>query len=343
VNTGSLRLSSGRRSRARGLSLVELMISMVLGLVLMGGAFIVFMGSQTGFKTSDNLSRMQDSARIAFVIMSREIREAGSTGCGNGSRIDTALYRRNASILNAAQTSPPAWWSVMADGIQGFDAGVTTPAVGVGTAAGERVAGTAAIRVAGAFGSGFSIDAHDDTLNKFTLNTGTSGISANDVLIACDYKQSTIFVASSVAATAITYATSSAGNCGTALGYDMTGLCPATDYNYDPLVSRLSRFGASTWYIGKGADGRSSLFRIFLDGVPEEIATGVSNMQLVYLQEGGLSYVSAATVADWSKVLAVRVTLSFEGQSAGVSTDTSGNGRLTTETTSTVMLRNRAP
>jgi type IV pilus assembly protein PilW len=63
----------------------------------------------------------------------------------------------------------------------------------------------------------------------------------------------------------------------------------------------------------------------------------------VYLQEGGLSYVSAATVADWSKVLAVRVTLSFEGQSAGVSTDTSGNGRLTTETTSTVMLRNRAP
>lgn len=343
MNTASLRLSAMRPSRARGLSLVELMISMALGLVLMGGVFVVFMGSQTGFKTADNLSRMQDSARIAFVIMSREIREAGSTGCGNGSRTDTLLYRRNASILNVAQTTPPAWWSVMADGIQGFDAGVSTPAVAFGTGSGERVAGTDAIRVAGAFGSGFTIDAHDDTLNKFTLNTGTSGISVNDVLIACDYKQSTIFLASTVAATAVTYAMSSSGNCGTALGYDMTGLCPATDYNYDPLVSRLSRFGASTWYIGKGADGRSSLFRMFMDDAPEEIATGVSNMQLVYLQDGGSNYVSAATVADWSKVLAVRVTLSFEGQNAGVSTDTSGTGRLTTETTSTVMLRNRAP
>lgn len=319
------------------------MVSMALGLVLMGGVFVVFMGSQRGFTTSDNLSRMQDSARIAFVTLSREIREAGSTGCGNGSRTDTALYRRNASILNAAQSTPPAWWSVLADGIQGFDAGVSTPAVAFGTGAGERVAGTDAIRVAGAFGAGFTIDAHDDTLNKFTLNTGTSGITANDVLIACDYKQSTVLVASTVASTVVTYAASSAGNCGTALGYDMTGLCPTADYNFDPRVARLSRFGASTWYIGKGADGRSSLFRIFLDGVPEEIAPGVTNMQLVYLQEGGLTYVSAATVTDWSRVLAVRVTLTFEGQNAGVSTDTTGTGRLATETTSTIMLRNRAP
>ena len=66
----------------RGHTLVELMIALVLGLVLVGAVFVVFLGSRMSFNTSDNLSRMQDSARIAFALMGREIREASGTGCG---------------------------------------------------------------------------------------------------------------------------------------------------------------------------------------------------------------------------------------------------------------------
>jgi type IV pilus assembly protein PilW len=334
-----------RRARMQGLTLIELMISLVLGMVLVGGVLVVFLGSQTTYKTSDNLSKMQDSARISFALISHEIREAAGTGCGNGSRLDNAISRRNESILNAAQATTPAWWSVMGNGVQGYDGGTASPAIAIGTGTTQRISTTDAIQLTGAYGSGFSIDAHNNTGYSFTLNTATSGLSANDILIACDYKQSTVLNASTVTGKTVTYAAGagSARNCGTALGFDADNNCSTTAYKYDSLVARLYRFGASTWYIGNGTNGRPSLYRVFLNGTPEEIAPGVTDMQIQYLQNGNTAYVDAASITDWTAVIAVRVTLNFEGMDKNVATGSSGDRRISTVATSTIMLRNRTP
>lgn len=329
----------------RGHTLVELMIALVLGLVLVGSVFVVFMGSRMSFNTSDNLSRMQDSARIAFALMSREIREASGTGCGNGGRADNGIARRNRSVLNAAQSATPSWWSLMGTGIQGFDASQVTPAVAIGTVVGQRLSNTDALQLAGAYGAGFSVELHNSTTNQFKLNTSQSGLAADDVVIVCDYRQSTVFNVSSISADQVSYTVGAGGrkNCGTALAYDTGTVCPAGSYQYDPLISRLSRFGASTWYIGNGSNGRPSLYRVFLDGGPEEIAAGVTDMQVTYLTDGSTAYVDASAVTDWASVSSVRLTLSFESTDAAVSTDTTGDRRLTTATTSTIALRNRMP
>ncbi len=330
--------------RARGYTLIELMVSLVLGMVLVGGVFVVFMSSRASFSTSDNLSRMQDSARIAFTLIDREIREASSTGCGNGSRADNNIGKRNVSILNAAQASPPAWWSVLGLGIQGFEANIAMPAVAIGSLQGQRTGTTDAIQLTGAYGAGFSVEKHDSIKNEFTLNT-SSRLSANDILIACDYKQSSIFSASSAASNKVSYApgSSSASNCGTFHGFDVGTTCTTTSYQYDALIARLSRFGASAWYVGNNARGRSSLYRIFLNGSPEEIAPGVIDLQIRYLPVGGGAYVNASDVTDWSAIVAVRLTLSFESQDAGVSTANTADRRLGTVATSTILLRNRLP
>ncbi|WP_374260781.1 PilW family protein [Zoogloea sp.] len=336
---------TARPSRARGLTLVELMIALVLGMILIGGVLVVFLGSQQSFSTSDNLSKMQDSARIAFSLMAQEVREASSTGCGNGSRADNAIAKRNESILNAAQSASPAWWSVMGNGVQGYDANVAAPAVSIGTGLAARTSTTDAIQLAGAYGASYGIDAHDNIGNQFTLNTSTPGIAANDVLIACDYKQSTIFRSTGLATNKVSYSAGAAtnDNCGTALGYDTTNTCSTISYKYDSLVSRLSRFKASTWYVGTGTNGRPSLYRVFLNGTPEEIAPGVSDMQITYLQIGNPIYADAVDISDWTQVISVRITLTFESQSANVSTATTGDRRLTTVATDTIMLRNRTP
>ena len=329
----------------RGHTLVELMIALVLGLVLVGAVFVVFLGSRLSFSTSDNLSRMQDSARIAFALMSREIREASGTGCGNGGRADNGIARRNRSVLNAAQSATPAWWSQLGTGIQGFDANQVTPAAAIGTALAQRRSNTDALHLAGAYGAGFSVELHDSTANQFKLNTNQSGLTANDVLIACDYRQSTVFNVLSVSGDRVNYVGGAGArkNCGTALAFDVGGLCPTAGYQYDPLISRLSRFGASAWYIGTGSNGRASLYRVFLDGGPEEIAAGVTDMQVTYLADGGTAYVEASAVTDWASVSSVRLTLSFESTDAAVSTASTGDRRLTTSTTSTIALRNRMP
>lgn len=328
-----------------GLTLIELMISMVLGMVLVGGVLVVFLGSQTSYKTTDNLSKMQDSARISFSLLSHTIREAAGTGCGNGSRMDNIIAKRNESVLIAAQAATPAWWSVIGNGVQGFDAGVATTAVGIGTGTGQRTSTTDAIQLTGAFGTGFSVDAHDNTGNTFTLNTTTSGLSAGDILIACDYKQSTVFTASSVSGKTITYAggAGTTSNCGTFLGYDGDNVCSTSAYKYDALVTRVSRFSATTWYIGNGTNGRPSLYRLFMNGNPEEIAPGVNDMQIKYLQNGNANYLDASAVTDWTAVIAVRLTLTFESIDKNVTTATTGERRITTMATNTIMLRNRIP
>ena len=66
-----------------GFGLIELMIAMTLGLVLLGGIGYMYIGSRGAFRTTDNLSRMQENARYALDTMSRDIRMAGYVGCGN--------------------------------------------------------------------------------------------------------------------------------------------------------------------------------------------------------------------------------------------------------------------
>lgn len=75
--------------RASGFGLIELMIAMVLGLIVMGAAFAVFMSNQNTFNANEGLNRIQESARVAFELMSRDIRAAGGSACSNMSTVET--------------------------------------------------------------------------------------------------------------------------------------------------------------------------------------------------------------------------------------------------------------
>lgn len=74
--------------RMAGLSLVELMISMVLGVVVMGAAFAVFLSNRNTFTANEGVGRIQESARVAFELMSRDVRAAGGSACSNMSVVE---------------------------------------------------------------------------------------------------------------------------------------------------------------------------------------------------------------------------------------------------------------
>src|SRR5690606_22126939 len=70
------RLSRGFPGRMAGLSLVELMIALALGLVVSGAAIGVFLANQQTYRSTESIGRIQESARVAFELMAREVREA---------------------------------------------------------------------------------------------------------------------------------------------------------------------------------------------------------------------------------------------------------------------------
>jgi type IV pilus assembly protein PilW len=65
------------RTRQRGLTLVEIMVALTLGLVLIAGLLQLFVGTRQSYRTQENLSRVQENGRYALEFISRAVRIAG--------------------------------------------------------------------------------------------------------------------------------------------------------------------------------------------------------------------------------------------------------------------------
>ncbi len=71
-------------SRQKGLSLIELMVAIVLGLILINGALEMLLSSRATFRNTDDVSRIQENGRFALDLLARNIRMAGYRNPNNG-------------------------------------------------------------------------------------------------------------------------------------------------------------------------------------------------------------------------------------------------------------------
>lgn len=84
-----------------GLSLLELMISITLGLFLMAGVVQMFVSSNTVFGTQQGLSRVQETGRLAIEFIGRDLRMASYSGCRN------TTIQQGTSRIEDPLTNPP--------------------------------------------------------------------------------------------------------------------------------------------------------------------------------------------------------------------------------------------
>lgn len=77
--------------RMRGFSLIELMVSMVIGLIMLLAVSYFLLGSQRSSQSHDDSSRMQENARNVLDSMGRAIRQAGYPAKYNSTNVFTAL------------------------------------------------------------------------------------------------------------------------------------------------------------------------------------------------------------------------------------------------------------
>lgn len=325
-------MNTQRLQRDAGFTLVELMIAMVLGLLVTGGVIGIFVSNQQIYRQNENLARLQENARYALEVMSRDIREAGGVVCGKSPPI--------ANVLNNADT---AWWSTWGDGIRGYDGDNTTFPKAFGTNALDRVSGTDAIVIlSGTTNDGLYIKDHNETSANFKVNTKDHGIEDDDILMICDDQSAAIFQVTNASSSNVTIVhntgSSPPGNCTKSLGCapdknscgdGRDQFCPKTGSNgcffgcdSSNEVSKpfndggfISKFSSHAWYIGNNRLGGRSLYRIDQEEGTEgtdEIVDGVRDLQLQYLTNNSDQYVDANTITDWGDVTAVRLTFTFE-------------------------------
>lgn len=73
-----LRKSLVSRHRNRGLSLIELMVSLVIGLVLMIAVVSAYLGSSGATRMAEAQARMNEDAQAALTVLTQQLRMAGN-------------------------------------------------------------------------------------------------------------------------------------------------------------------------------------------------------------------------------------------------------------------------
>ncbi|HEU4623283.1 MAG TPA: PilW family protein [Steroidobacteraceae bacterium] len=310
------RAAKPMRLRMRGLSLIELMIAMTISLIVLAAVGWVYQGTVQTYRNHDALSRMQEGARYAFELISKDLRMAGTTGCP---------FQTSANVLNGAEDD---WYkNLFGQPIVNLDKNGTADTV-------TELSDALSILRAD-ISNEYIVSSHDSAGAVFTL-TKEHDIPQGALLVATDCNNAAVFQASAVSATTVTHAagagtpgnsTVNLGNGGGAITY--------------PAGSRLYRLNAVTYYVGKNAAGEPSLFRLTPKGAdatptPEELVEGVEDLQVTFgvdtstprdgivdMAVAGAPYVTASWIDDpaqaaalgatakerWDRVVSVRVSM----------------------------------
>lgn len=366
----------------KGLSLIELLIAMTMGLALTVGVSQVYVANNQTDRDQEARARMQESGRFALNYLTQEFRMAGYLGC-------LATIDEN-SINNTLDGPPASFQPTM--GLQGWEAASSSPGVisnstnntAVASTAGgtwsssggsvldtfNAVPGTDVVRVWSSAGTGAAINSITPNPGSTDVNSGVIDIEAGDILLLSDCERADWVQACDV---------QDVGG-GASIKSALSATCVPGNVATRPLVTQtggeLVKLRGTTLYIGKRDDlatNPPSLFRRELGqtaaaGAAEELIEGVENFQVLYgvnTDNDSMKtidgYVVATSVGDWSNVISVRISVlvqSIEDNMRpspqpytfnGVLYDgTAGNGSLPADTrlrrvfTTTTTLRNRA-
>lgn len=79
------------RSRQRGLTMVEIMVAVAVGLLLTAGAIQIFITSKQAYRTTEALSRVQENGRYGLHFLARDIRGASFYGCAQDVEVNNVV------------------------------------------------------------------------------------------------------------------------------------------------------------------------------------------------------------------------------------------------------------
>ena len=270
-------------SRAAGFSLVELMVSLALGLLILAGMLDAFNSNSATGTTNVRYAEVQTNGRYAIDFMRRELQHAGFLGLQSiGSPgLDATTIRKNGST-----------GSITSDGCDtaGFVTKIEWPIWGANNANALTCTGMNYLT-----GSGDVL-----VLRRAGLQKLTGAPVANTLYVRSELSRATVYLGSAQPAVAVR-----PGETYTPEDYplrtDVYYISPYTNSSSEsPNIPALYR-------LRLGADSTIAM-------TPELIATGIENIQVQYgirAAGGGMSYVNAASVAntDWPNVVAVKIWL----------------------------------
>ena len=319
-----------------GLSLIELMIAMLVGLILMAGVLSVFMSSRKTYGVNGAMGQIQEHGRFALNFISRDTRMAGYMGCGGSSaNIGNRLNSPANTTLPYNFTSGMAGFEYSGTGVNAnYNIVGESPAAGTVGDWTPNLDPTLPVS-----GTDYAVPGSDVLVIRLSLPTATAGyvdpaqppngaqfwLTANPGLSAGD-----LLIISNCLNTYVVQATNVNGAGGDHVVVNTGGTwVPGNASHGIPssfIGAQVSTATTEVFYVGMDATGAPALFEANTNpncAAPatcfggfqiQELVPNVENMQVLYgIDTTGSQvpsqYVTANNVADWSQVVSVKVAL----------------------------------
>lgn len=294
----TIRINVNLRPSQQGISLVELMIALALGVFLTAGAIQTYVMSRQTYGMQRAVASIQENGRMAQEFLGFDIRNAGNTGCGSNSM--TGDIDGSEDPAHGSQYCSTAINTLYDDagdlefdfgkpvfGIDNAD-GSSTPGSGTFNTAGglnpAPLAGTDVLVIRGSIDSGVVLtgDNNGDANMAVTVTTVDgngcfSGICPNDILVVTDCAKAKIFQANALQQNGelIVHNNSGLAQCS---AWGGNGQNKPTFAAGSKVMKMTSRF----YYVANNADGIPSLYTTITPGTATELLTGVENLQLEF-------------------------------------------------------------
>jgi len=322
----------------RGVTLIEMMVAMVIGLFISGSVISIYISNKKISQTAESFANIQEKGRIVIEILSNEIRQSDFWGC--------------TSIANVTNNLNP---------------GTSTPDFSAGGIGGLEGASGApdTLILRGAFDAGLTIQAPYMATPAANLRISTPNtLSAGDIVLVSDCTSGDIFqisagtpstngvvVHNTGTGTPGNYAANPAATCPGGGSASMN--CLSAEYTGS---SQLLRATQITYTIADNPNGVPSLYRN-TNGVDQELIPGVEDLQIRYGEDTtgdqiADQYLSATDVADFGNVVNIEFSLLVRSRLDNITSNATStyyvgtsrpaaDKRLRRAYTTTVNIRNR--
>lgn len=286
-----------------GLTLVELLIAISLGIFLSWGAIQAFLTSKQTYTLQQTLARIQENARMAQELMGYDIRDSGAYGCATGRNVGyytkkpitaadyatgiramvadyvkiNGLTGTMNSLATQGQQNPTAernfaYATFVINNVSGAANADTTLLAALNPA---PLAGTDVVIVQNAENMGAYVQPAPASSNLL-LNVPARGFSINDHLAVTDPNCRQLYI----------FKPSSLGGGGTQIGVPAPGL-PVPVWggkNLWDAGASIMRLRSTIYYIANNGAGIPSLYRRVsgsaAPALSDELLNGVENLQV---------------------------------------------------------------
>jgi type IV pilus assembly protein PilW len=282
-------------TRQTGLTMVELLVALAVGLFLTAGIIQLMANSNQASRSVNASSFVQENARFALATLAHDIRMAGFLGCRSGNDGSVSLISSSAAF-DADAPADDAGRPIALRGLAPDE----DPTWSLGSV--QRVPGNDLIEIFSAQGTGTTLSANLASAEAQLMLAGNpDGLKTGDVAVITDCQDASIFSVTGITGTMVEH----------------TGV--GRPY---PEGARVFPLLANAYVVGTRANSpcaeQSCLYKVPLGRrnvsggvIAAQDLVVVEELKLRYGQSagGGVDYRTADDVTDWSQVSTVRIGL----------------------------------